>query len=288
MSFTRKRIDLTITLGEGELGDTGANAVTLTGLRVQSLITIPGGESMAGAQVRAYGLPLSMMNQLTTIGPINTAYRNNKLLMAVGDDENGMHIMYSGTIGEAHADFQGMPDVAFNVLGWAGLYDSVKPVGALSYVGSVGAATIMQELANKMGLTFENNGVQVQLSNPYFPGTALAQVRACARAADINYLIDRDTLAIWPRAGARATTGDIPLISPETGMRGYPMFSSKGITVVTEFNPNIKFGIPVKVKSSLEAANGLWTISDLSHALESESPDGAWFTQFTAYPKDGY
>ncbi|HDR9199672.1 TPA: hypothetical protein QDB48_000959 [Burkholderia vietnamiensis] len=288
MSFTRKRIDLTITLGEGEFGDEGSNTVTLTGLRVQSLITIPGGESMAGAQVRAYGLPLSMMNQLTTIGPINTAYRNNKLLMAVGDDENGMHVMYSGTIGEAHADFQGMPDVAFNVLGWAGLYDSVKPVGALSYVGTVDVATVMQELANTMGLTFENNGVQVQLSNPYFPGTALAQVRACARAADINYLIDRDTLAIWPRAGARTTTGDIPLISPETGMRGYPMFSSKGITVVTEFNPNIKFGIPVKVSSSLDAANGIWNICDLSHALESESPDGAWFTQFTAFPQNGY
>ncbi|MCS6455933.1 hypothetical protein NX868_10205 [Burkholderia thailandensis] len=288
MSFTRKRIDLTITLGEGEFGDDGSNTVTLTGLRVQSLITIPGGESMAGAQVRAYGLPISMMNQLTTIGPINTAYRNNKLLMAAGDDENGMHVMYSGTIGEAHADFQGMPDVAFNVLGWAGLYDSVKPVGALSYVGTVDVATIMQELANTMGLTFENNGVQVQLSNPYLPGTALAQVRACARAADINYLIDRDTLAIWPRAGARATTGDIPLISPETGMRGYPMFSSKGITVVTEFNPDIKFGVPVKVRSSLEAANGIWNICDLSHALESELPDGAWFTQFTAFPQNGY
>ncbi|MBU9656058.1 baseplate hub protein [Burkholderia cenocepacia] len=288
MSFTRKRIDLTITLGEGEFGDDGSNTVTLTGLRVQSLITIPGGESMAGAQVRVYGLPISMMNQLTTIGPINTAYRNNKVLMAAGDDESGMHIMYSGTIGEAYADFQGMPDVAFNVLGWAGLYDSVKPVGALSYVGTVDVATVMEELAKTMGLTFENNGVQVQLSNPYFPGTALAQVRACARAADINYLIDRDTLAIWPRAGARATTGDIPLISPETGMRGYPMFSSKGITVVTEFNPNIKFGVPVKVRSSLEAANGIWNICDLSHALESELPDGAWFTQFTAFPQNGY
>jgi hypothetical protein len=243
---------------------------------------------MAGAQVRVYGLPLSMINQLTTIGPINTAFRNNKLLLAVGDDENGMHIMYSGTIGEAHGDFQGMPDVALNILGWAGLYDSVKPVGALSYVGTVDVATIMQELANTMGLTFENNGVQVQLSNPYFPGTALAQVRACARAADINYLIDRDTLAIWPRAGARATTGDLPLISPETGMRGYPMFSSKGITVVTEFNPDIKFGIPVKVRSSLDAANGIWNICELSHSLESEMPDGAWFTQFTAFPQNGY
>ncbi|WP_322082895.1 baseplate hub protein [Burkholderia sp. BCC1972] len=288
MSFTKKRIDVTITLGEGEFGDDGSNTVTLTGLRVQALIAVLGGEAMAEAQVRVSGLPLSMINRLTTIGPINTAFRNNKLQLAAGDDENGMHVVYSGTIGEAHGDFQGMPDVALNILGWAGLYDSVKPVGALSYVGSVDAATIMQELADTMGLAFENNGVQVQLSNPYFPGTALAQVRACARAADINYLIDRDTLAIWPLAGARATAGELPLISPRTGMRGYPMFSSKGISLVTEFNPDIKCGSQVKVESSLDAANGIWNVFELSHALESETPDGQWFTQLSAFPHNGY
>ena len=34
MSFTRKRIDVTISLGTGTFGETGANTVTLTGLRV--------------------------------------------------------------------------------------------------------------------------------------------------------------------------------------------------------------------------------------------------------------
>ncbi|MBR8479456.1 baseplate hub protein [Burkholderia cenocepacia] len=288
MSFTRKRIDLTITLGEGEFGDDGSNTVTLTGLRVQSLITVPGGDAMAAAQIRAFGIPLAMINQLTTVGPINTAIRaQNAVQLAAGDDENGMHVVYSGTIGEAWGDFQGTPDVPLNIIGYAGLIQAVKPVGALSYVGTVDVATVMEELAKTMGLTFENNGVQVQLSNPYFPGTALAQVRACARAADINYLIDRDTLAIWPRAGARATTGDVPLISPETGMRGYPTFSSNGLGISTEFNPNIKNGGQVKVQSSLPVACGIWNVFDLSHALESEVPDGAWFTQLSAYPQNG-
>ncbi|MDN7913674.1 baseplate hub protein [Burkholderia cepacia] len=285
MSFTRKRIDATITLGEGQFGDTGKNAVTLTGLRIQALVNSYGEEAMSDAQVRIYGLPLSMINQLTTIGPINTSFRKNSLQLAAGDDENGMTIVYSGTIGMAWGDFQGAPEVALNVMGWAGLYEAVKPVGAVSYLGAVDVATIMASLAETMGFAFENNGVQVQLSNPYFPGTALTQVKACARAADINYVIERETLVIWPRNGARA--GDIPLISEATGMIGYPTFTSKGIGLRTEFNPSIRMGGQVQVDSTLSVAKGTWNVFQVMHTLESETPNGSWFTGLEAYPQNG-
>jgi hypothetical protein len=285
MSFTKKRIDVTITLGTGEFGDTGSNEVTLTGLRVQSLITVPGGDAMAAAQVRIYGVSLSMVNQLTTIGPINTAIRaRNSMLLAAGD-ENGMQVVYAGTIGDAWGEYQGAPETPLNIIGYAGLIDAIKPVGALSFVGATDVASIMQQLAETMGLAFENNGVQVQLANPYFPGTALMQVRSCARAAGISYLIDRGTLSIWPRGAARS--GDVPVISPATGMVGYPRFVSNGLQVSTEFNPAIKVGGNVQVQSSLPVACGIWTVTNLTHALESETPNGAWFSEFGAYPQNG-
>ncbi|ACR29227.2 baseplate hub protein [Burkholderia glumae] len=285
MSFTRKRIDVTIQLGTGQFGDTGSSKVTITGLRVQALLNSYGSEAMSDVQARIYGLPLSMINQLTTVGPINTAYRNNTLELAAGDDEHGMSVVYSGTIGEAWGDFAGAPEVALNVIGWAGLFQAVKPVGASSYLGSVDAATVMQDLANMMGLAFENNGVSVQLAYPYFPGTALAQVRACARAADINYSIERGTLAIWPRNGARA--GDIPTISTATGMVGYPRFTSKGIAVQCEFNRSIRQGGQVKVESILQVASGTWNVFGVTHALESETPNGSWYTTFEGFPQNG-
>jgi hypothetical protein len=286
MSFTKKRIDVTITLGTGEFGDTGSNTVTLTGLRVQSLITVPGGDAMAAAQVRVYGVPLSMVNQLTTIGPINTAIRaKNSMLLAAGDDENGMQVVYSGTIGDAWGEYQGAPETPLNIIGYAGLIEAIKPVGALSFVGATDVASIMQQLAQTMGLAFENNGVQVQLSNPYLPGTALMQVRSCARAAGISYLIDRGTLAIWPKGGSRS--GDVPLIAPETGLVSYPRFTSNGLELSTEFNPSIKVGGTVQVQSSLPVACGMWTVFRLTHALESETPGGAWFSDLGTYPQNG-
>jgi hypothetical protein len=286
MSFTKKRIDLTISLGTGQFGDSGANTVTLSGLRVHAGVQVYGGEAMPQAQIRVFGLPLDMINQLTAIGPINSAIMfNNSVLLAAGDDENGMRTVYSGTIWQAWGEFDGAPDVPLNITGLGGLAAALKPVNALSYPGSADVATIMQTLATTMGLAFENNGVTVQLSNPYFPGTALAQARACARAADINFTIDRGALAIWPKNGARG--GEVPLISPATGMRGYPTFASNGLGVTTLFNPDIKPGGVIEVQSSLQVACGKWTVLQVQHSLQSETPNGQWFTQILGVPANG-
>lgn len=286
MSFTKKRIDVTVTLGTGQFGDSGSDTVTLTGHRVHMGMQAFGGDAMPQSQIRVFGLPLDMINQLTTVGPINAAVRfNNKVLVAAGDDETGMQTVYSGAIDSSWGEFESMPDVPLNIMALGGLDAALKPVGALSYPGSADVATIMQTLADTMGLAFENNGVTVQLSNPYFPGTALTQVRTCARAADIYWTIDRGTLAIWPKNGVRG--GDVPLISAATGMRGYPTLSSNGLGLTTLFNPQIKPGGVVQVESSLQVACGQWRVMQVWHSLQSETPNGAWFTQLYGVPLDG-
>jgi hypothetical protein len=219
------------------------------------------------------------------VGPINSTIRlQNSMLIAAGDDETGMKVVFSGTIDQAWGEFQGIPEVPLNVMGVSGLSALVKPVGALSFVGPADVADIMESLSVTMELSFENNGVTAQLSNPYFPGTALMQVRECARAADINFAIDRGTLAIWPKKGARG--GDIPLISPiENDMVGYPTFSSNGLGITTLFNPNVKAGGHIQVQSSLKVACGTWYVPAVTHELESETPGGAWFTQMIGIPR---
>jgi hypothetical protein len=280
MSFTRKRIDVTVTLGQGQFGDSGANTVTLSGLRVHAGIQAFGGDAMPQAQLRVFGLPLAMVNQLTAIGPINSGIMfRNSVLVAAGDDESGMQTVYSGTIWQAWGEFQGMPDAPLNITGLGGLAAALKPADALSYVGST---------AQTMGLAFENNGVSVQLSNPYLPGSALQQVRACARAANIYFAIDRGTLAIWPKVGTpsqpAARGGEVPLISPATGLVGYPTFSSNGLGLTTLFNPQIKPGGVVQVESSIQVACGQWIVMQVQHSLQSETPNGQWFTQILGVP----
>lgn len=282
MSFTEKLIEITVTLGEGNFGAELGDTVTLRGYRSLVDIANPGGESMGMAHIRVFGMPTELMNKLTTIGAINRAIRvKNTVSVAAGDDQSGMQLAFFGVISDAWGDYNAAPDVAFTIVAYAGYDVAVKPVAATSVKGSVSASVLMKGFADAAGLTFEDNGVNVTLTNPYFPGTVLTQIRQCANAAGIKYVIDRGALAIWPTIGSRG--GEIPVISKETGMVAYPSLSSKGMDVQMVFNWNIKLGGVVEVKSFIPMANGKWKVFNVSHSLSCKVPDGPWFTYMECY-----
>lgn len=278
MSFTEKRIELTITLGSGTFGEDVGDTVTLRKFRMVADLINPGGESMGSCTLRVYGLRNDVMNKLTTIGLINAAIKaKNTIALAAGDDESGYSTVFSGTIFDAWADYNSSPDVAFNIIAYAGLDTAVRPVDATSYKGVTDVAAILQDIAvSQMGIQFENNGVDVKLSNPYLSGTALTKVRNVCRAASINFVIENNVLIIWSSDTARK--GDKQLVSPETGMVGWPALSSKGMTVRMLFNPKIKLGNDIEVKSAIPMACRTWRVYSISHSLSSEIVDGPWFT----------
>lgn len=277
MSFVRRRIEAQITLGKGKFGETKGDTIKLSGLRTSVHMQSYGRDAMGQLQMRAYGLPLDVMNRLTTIGPIATQIRGqNRLVVAAGDEDSALATIFDGTIDSAWTEMSGAPDAAFNISGFAGLASALKPVPASSFQGAADCADIMAGFAKDMGLTFENNGVSVQLSNPYFPGTKLEQVRLCAKAGRFNYAIERGVLAIWKSNGYREIP--MPFISSRTGMVGYPTFTGSGLLVKTRFAPTAKQGGRVQVESTLTPASGVWTIFNVAHDLESEMPGGQWFT----------
>jgi hypothetical protein len=278
MTFVKRRIDLQFQLGTGTFGDSGMNIVTVSGLRVHAHIVKAGAETLGECQLSIFGLLPTLMNQLSALAAYDMVVRQNTVIVKAGDDVNGLSTVFEGTISEGWADLNSAPDTRLQVIAFAGLYQKLKPVAPSSYPGAADAAVIMQNIANTMGLSFENNGVSVQLGSPYFPGTAWEQARSCAEAAGINWTIDKGTLAIWNNPGHRA--GTAPLISPSTGMVGYPAYTGVGVGVKTLFNPLINPGGTAQVQSEIGNACGTWYVTDVSYDLQSETPGGAWFTEF--------
>lgn len=260
--------------------ESGGSEVVITDRRMSATIRRAGGFSQGQMHLRIFGLSLSLMNQLSTLGKLPLAGRNNAVTVLAGDDVNGMAIVYIGTIANAWANFQGVPDVTFEIAALAGLYGALAPVPPASYGGSASVAVIMSSLAAQLNRTFKNDGVDAVLSNPYLPGTLLDQVQACARAAGIEYDDDGQTLTIWPKGGNK--NGLVPLLSPATGLVGYPAFTQSGISLTTLFNPSVTFGGLVKVESSLQPAVGTWRVYNLAHQLDADMPDGQWFTHIEA------
>lgn len=280
MTFSRRHIDLEFRLGEGAFGDGGHNTVKVSGLRVSANISKAGGVSMTSLQLRVYGLPLSVMNQLSTLGKPLVAGRKNTITVEAGSDDTGQSVCFIGTIFQAWADLTSSPDGVFLVEAHTGLLDALRPLPPTSINGSADAATVISGLAQQMGYTFENSGVSVQLSYPYFSGTGRDQAYACAQAANIDILIDGTTLAIWPKTGSRK--GASVLLSKDTGLVGYPTWTANGLVLTSLFNPNITFGGNVEIKSIITPACGTWTVFKVDHDLESEVPGGKWFTRLEA------
>jgi len=284
-SFSKKKIDLEITLKEGKFSDSGSETVRLSGLRVSADIAKTGGIAFNESLIRVWGLTPSMMNQLSTLGLKYSLQGRSAITVFAGDDNSMMSTVFTGDVHEAWAEYQGAPDVPMNLRASTGQLANIKPSPARSFSGGVDVATIMQQLAGSMGLAFENNGVSVMLQSPNFPGTDRAKAFAAAKAARINCMIDDGVLAIWPADGFRG--GDIPTLNKDTGMVGYPTYNAMGIAVQCLYNPAIRYGGRVKIESSLPQASKTWYVYQIAHNLESETPGGQWFSSLllteTAY-----
>lgn len=280
MSFVKRKISVKFELGEGSFGESGSNAVEVTDRRISATIVKAGGNAKSSASLVIYGMTLSVMNKLSTLGLAVTLDRRNTITITAGDNDKGMGTVFVGTIRDAFTDFSAMPQVGFHVMAYAGLFEAVKPANASSYKGSTDVATIFSSLAQTMGMNFENNGVSVMLSNPYFHGSARDQAAQVAKAAGVEWIIDNGKLAIWKAGSARG--GSIPLISETTGMIKLPSFTQNGIRVETLFNSSIDYGAKVKVECRLTPANGEWITYNLLHNLDAQVPRGRWFTQLQA------
>jgi hypothetical protein len=293
MDFTKKGIKLSITLTpkQSESGgfvqpvfeSAGADTVTLTGYRSSVTITKPGFPSQGGAQARLYGLSLSLMNKLSSLG--RTPLKRNFNLISIAAGEPGAEsTVFVGNMTEAYADLAGLPGGVFQIFSFAAAFGAVQSIPPTSYRGTVDVAVVMRGLASQMGLNFVNNGVSVMLSNPYYAGSALVQVKQAAEEARIECDCDNGILAIWPRDGSRSSA-EAAVISPGQGLVGYPYSSGRGLMgLKCVFNPKVSYGSLVRVESSITPACGQWKVVNLTHEIESETPGGQWFTTLTLAP----
>jgi hypothetical protein len=182
MSFVQRLLSFTFQLGEGQFGNSGFDTVTIDGLRASARIIKAGGPSMGTAEADLFGMTKSQMNKLSTLGMVATLQRRNVITINAGDAEAGMSTVFRGTITGAWADFTGAPDVVFHVDEHIGGIEAMVPIAPTSFKGGADVATIMAGLATQMGLNFENNGVSVQLSNPYLSGTCAHAGTNCGAA----------------------------------------------------------------------------------------------------------
>src|ERR1700712_1938058 len=108
MSFTSKHIDVSFQLASGQFQG-GGNKAYLTGHRVSVAIEQPGSPDMAKAAIGIFGLPLSVMNQLTVLPSDLTTVGKNNVSVFAHEDGMSPSLVFQGTIMSAYVDARAQP-----------------------------------------------------------------------------------------------------------------------------------------------------------------------------------
>ena len=278
--FAKRKINVRILANKGTSSE---EEILLEGLKCSCHTAIYTGYVQGEMHLNIWGMSLETMDKLTTFGPIMQERRHNEITVTAGEEGKLMPTVYIGAISRAFADMNSAPDVRFSIFANSADQDQVNIVPEKDHKGGIDVALVVADLAKEMNKTFQNHGVSFILKDRFYYGTALMQMRECARDANINFSIERNILSIWPKDGYKK--GTAIEISPTTGMVGYPTFSGQGVFCTTLYNPEIELGRPVKVISSMKVACGIWNPVGVWHLLETETPQGAWFTQVATYGK---
>lgn len=283
MAQTRRLLGFTFQLGKGDAASLGFDTIKVSGLRASARIEKIQWPGKNQAEFTIFGLDISTMNRLSTIGQVLQLQGVNFITAEAGDTESGMSVVFQGAIYRAFIDAEAAPDVGLRVFSQAGYIEQLKPSTPKSFPGNCDVVQFLKGLATEMNLRFENSGVSnVYLRKPYFYGSPQAQAQAAAHAANISITIDDGVLAIWPIDGARGTS--IPVVSKDTGLRSYPTWDSLGLNVSTLFNPSIGYGSKIHVDvPEFANATGDWTVYRLFHELDTQVPHGLWFTDLKTY-----
>lgn len=272
-----KKLRFTFTLAIGTF-ENGNNQVIVEGFRSSVEIQNAGGSMMVNATAKIWGLSQDLISQLTTLAFFAFTYTKNTIKIEAVDGDSST-VVYQGSILNAWADYSSIPDVFLYIETQVGHFNQLTIDQTLEYEGVWKVADLMGIIANRLGVKFENNNVTALIKNPKYNGSLIDQLRTLALDTKTDFYLDNNVLAITQKAQPRTIGQEVtPLISDKTGMIGYPTFNTVGIIFNTLFNPAIRHGGQIQVQSDIKQANGTWQVGSITHYLESEKPDGQWFS----------
>lgn len=276
----KKVIKITLTLQDGVQTFTaeGDNRLSSTGLAISTNITYGNGAISPTAQITAYGLPLSTVNKLTRVQWNTMQAILNMVKIEVGEQGQPLKVAYEGNITFATVNTDGAPNVALVITSQMAVVEKMRPTAPFTIPKGeeVDAADIVKFLAQDMQYEFENYGVTHILTDTTLNGSNIEKIEKLAQMCDFDLYIEQRLIVICKKGGDREVK--IPIITPKTGLIGYPAPDQRGVTFSCAYDPLVRFGGIVQIRESIigDVVNQDWRVYGLVATLEANIPQGKW------------
>ncbi len=244
-------------------------------MRASAEINYGNGSPAPSARVKIYGLPIETTDKLLRIKFNSLNGLRDTIAIEAGDQDSELVPVFKGGITFAYPDFGDAPNVALIIESQTAVLESMAPVDAESYKGYQDVVNIMGQICERVGYTLESNDVNAKLNDVYLCDTDMKKIRKLADDAHLDLYLENNLVAITPKGQPRKIK--IPIVSPETGLIGYPTPTMVGVNFKCFFDPLVRFGGVVRIKDSeVKFCNGDWLIYGIRSTLETEQESARW------------
>ena len=267
--------------------ETKANKASSDGLRVQVVLSYGAGNITPTAQISIYGLTIATMTPLMRIQWNTMQAILNTIQIEVGDkSDKVLSLAYEGNITFAKIDTSNAPTMCLQIESQMAIVEALTPRQPNTYTKGQDGAVIIQQLAQSMGYQFNNNQAShILASDVTMEGSYLSRIQLLATNCDFDLYVEQKSITICQRGFAR--TVKIPVITPTTGLIGYPSPDIRGITFRCMYSPLVQFGGIVRIADSLiPTCNGDWRIYGVRAVLETNVGSGRWEMEVSAVPRE--
>lgn len=240
-------------------------------------------KQFGNAKVEVFGVPLDTMNQiarlwLESLTPQNT----DKLLIDVFDGE-GFVPFFQGVIMWSAVDASAVPQVKLVIEANSSM--ALMNLAASPYANPepVLLSDALTQIIKPAGFTLDYSpSAPVYMVSDRVNGSPLEQVDKLIKGfPDLTWHTSLQRLVV--RKINTPFTADPLRIAPDTGLQGFPVYSTSGLQFSTVFNPQLIPGVAVDVITPFDLVTRTkWVTSVLSHTLDVNVPGGHWSTAAAA------
>lgn len=243
-----------------------------------------GGKQFGNAKLEIYGVALASMNQIARLwGETLTPQGTDTVQVNVWDGAAFIPF-FQGVITWSAVNPSRMPQVSLDIEANAGMALTLQPASPYSTPGGVTLQSALEQIAGLGGfqVDYAATAPTYQLPATRVTGAPLEQIgQLMAHYPDLTWNTSLQRLQV--RTALAPIDSNQVTLSADTGLQGYPVYSTSGLQLTTVFNPQITPGAALDITTEFDFVNRtLWVASVLAHTLEPNLPGGRWDTQLAA------
>lgn len=252
--------------------DAGNNQISISEAR--ATVSLQSSGNLFGTQVNVsiFGLGLEMLAALSSKAMGLFGADTERISMKIFVENTAI---FAGYMTSSIANMNTVPNTALMITATANADLQNKTASPFSFNGSTPVTSVITAICKAAGYTPYIVGLDGKvISNPHYEGSVFDQLRTVCDDLNIAMSVAPPSISFWPQ---ESTKDDVkPLISPEYGLIGYPVFSNGGVMFQTQFSTLLTTGRDIELQTTLPHASGVYKLTSVTHELSSWMEDGPW------------